>query len=54
MLRISDAGYKNLYLETHSNLTVAMKSYENLGFKQIDKPESVLHSAMDHFYIKTL
>ena len=49
-----DAGYKQLYLETHSNLKVAMKLYEKLGFQQIEKPTSVLHGTMDHFYLKML
>lgn len=48
------AGYKRLYLETHSNLTVAMKLYEKLGFRQIERPETVLHGTMDHFYLKEL
>ncbi len=48
------AGYKKLYLETHSNLTVAMKLYDKLGFKQLPKPDFVLHSTMDHFYLKEL
>jgi len=47
-----DAGYKQLYLETHSNLKVAMKLYEKLGFHPIERPETVLHSTMDHFYLK--
>ena len=47
-----DAGYKQLYLETHSNLKVAMKLYEKLGFHLIERPETVLHSTMDHFYLK--
>lgn len=48
------AGYRQLYLETHSNLTVAMKLYEKLGFQLIEKPATVLHSTMDHFYLKKL
>ena len=48
------AGYKQLYLETHSNLGPAMRLYEKLGFRQIERPETVLHSTMDHFYLKTL
>ena len=48
------AGYKRLYLETHSNLTAAMKLYEKLGFRQIERPETVLHGTMDHFYLKGL
>ena len=49
-----DAGYQQLYLETHSNLKVAIKLYEKLGFKQIEKPSCVLHGTMDHFYLKRL
>ena len=48
------AGYRYLYLETHTNLTTALKLYEKLGFRRIEKPESVVHSTMDHFYIKEL
>ncbi len=49
-----NTGYGQLYLETHSNLTAAMKLYEKLGFNQIEKPDAVLHGAMDHFYLKKL
>lgn len=48
------AGYKKLYLETHSNLKVAMRLYEKSGFRQIEKPEAAFHGSMDHFYLKTL
>lgn len=48
------AGYQQLYLETHSNLQIAIKLYEKLGFTQIERPKEVLHSTMDHFYIKHL
>ena len=49
-----EAGYRQLYLETHSNLKVAMKLYEKLGFREIEKPETVVHGTMDHFYLKKL
>lgn len=49
-----NAGYKRIYLETHSNLKIAMKLYESSGFKRIEKPSCVLHGAMDHFYLKSL
>lgn len=52
--RAVKAGYKYLYLETHSNLKVAMALYEKLGFKQIERPVSVVHGTMDHFYLKEL
>ncbi len=48
------AGYRNLYLETHTNLSTAMKLYEKLGFRQIEKPVSVVHGTMDRFYLKEL
>lgn len=48
------AGYQFLYLETHTNLQTAIKLYERLGFERIEKPSAVVHSLMDHFYIKKL
>lgn len=47
-----EADYEQLYLETHSNLTTAMRLYEKLGFQEIEKPSTVLHGTMDHFYRK--
>ena len=49
-----NAGYRQLYLETHTNLEAAIGLYEKLGFHQIEKPDSVLHSTMNRFYLKTL
>lgn len=48
------AGYQNLYLETHTNLSVALKLYEKLGFCQVEKPCSTPHSTMNCFYLKKL
>lgn len=48
------AGYKRLYLETHTNLEIAIHLYEKVGFRQIDRPESVQHSTMNRFYLKEL
>ena len=48
------AGYKNLYLETHTNLSVALKLYEKMGFQQIEKPHLTQHSTMNRFYLKKL
>lgn len=48
------AGYQNIYLETHTNLSVALKLYEKMGFKQIKKPQQVVHSTMNCFYLKRL
>ena len=48
------AGYENLYLETHTNLSVALKLYEKMGFHPIEKPCSTAHSTMNRFYLKKL
>ena len=48
------AGYCNLYLETHTNLETALKLYEKMGFRRIERPRSVVHGTMDHFYLKEL
>lgn len=48
------AGFRRLYLETHSNLEVGMRMYEKYGFHLIGRPESVVHSTMDRFYMKEL
>ena len=47
-------GYKQIYLETHTNLEAAIHVYENSGYKLIDKPESVMHGSMNRFYLKKL
>ena len=43
-----------MYLETHSNLDMAMHMYEKYGFHLIGRPETVVHSTMDRFYMKEL
>lgn len=48
------AGYENLYLETHTNLSVALKLYEKMDFHQIEKPCSTQHGTMNCFYLKKL
>lgn len=47
-------GIHRLYLETHSNLKAAIILYEKNGYHKIERPESVVHSTMDLFYIKDL
>lgn len=49
-----EAGYTSLYLETHRFLQVAMAFYRKMGFEKIEKPAAVLHSTMDHFFLKKL
>ena len=48
------AGYRKLYLETHTNLSVALKLYEKMGFHLIEKPCRTQHSTMNRFYLKEL
>ena len=48
------AGYQNLYLETHTNLSAALGLYEKQGFHPVEKPCSTVHSTMNRFYLKKL
>ncbi|MBR6382042.1 MAG: GNAT family N-acetyltransferase [Lachnospiraceae bacterium] len=49
-----ELGYQRIYLETHSNLAAAIHIYEKSGYREIEKPAGVVHSAMDRFFIKNL
>lgn len=49
-----EIGYRQVYLETHHVLQPAIHLYEKDGFKTIDRPESIVHSAMDRFFLKEL
>lgn len=44
-VRGGEAGCRRLYLETHTNLAAAL--YEKLVFRMIDKPDFVMHGAMN-------
>lgn len=47
-------GYRQMYLETHTNLQAAIHIYERSGYKEIPRPDSVVHSTMNRFYLKKL
>ena len=47
-------GYRRIYLETHSNLAAAIHEYERSGYRKIERPPSVVHTAMDRFFLKEL
>ena len=47
-------GYKQIYLETHDNLKAAIHLYEKCGYKEIERPEAVVHSTMNRFFLKSL
>ena len=52
--RARQAGYRRLYLETHSILDAAIRLYERRGYRSIDRPPSVQHGTMDRFYLREL
>lgn len=49
-----EAGYRWLYLETHTKLQAACGLYEKLGFSRIDPPVAAKHGTMNRFYLKEL
>ena len=49
-----ELGYKHLYLETHNNLEAAIHLYEKCGYKEIERPKTVVHSTMNRFFLKEL
>jgi putative acetyltransferase len=49
-----EKGYKQIYLETHTNLATAIHVYERCGYEQIEKPVEVVHNSMNRFYLKKL
>lgn len=49
-----EAGYKKLYLETHTCLEAACALYEKHGYESIAQPVPTPHTTMNRFYIKTL
>ena len=48
------AGYKDLYLETHTNLSAALGLYAKMGFERIEQPCLTQHCTMNRFYLKKL
>ena len=49
-----ELGYKNIYLETHDNLAAAIHVYVKAGYREIEKPEGVVHATMNRFFIKDI
>lgn len=49
------AGWRQLYLETHTALAVAIQLYATAGYRQLPGPlHTGPHTTMDHFYLKAL
>lgn len=49
-----DAGYREIYLETHHALKAAVHMYRRMGYVPIPTPEEMVHSSMDIFLVKKL
>ncbi len=47
-------GYRSIYLETHETLSAAIHEYERMGYSEIARPKSVIHTTMNKFYRKDL
>lgn len=52
--QMREAGFKRSYLETHDNLQAAIHIYERSGYREIERPEEVVHSTMNRFFVKEL
>ena len=49
-----ELSYRRIYLETHDNLQAAIHEYVKSGFHEIGRPEAVVHSTMNRFFLKEL
>ena len=52
--RAREMKYTRIYLETHTNLRAAIHIYEKIGFQPIPRPDCIVHSTMNRFYLKEL
>lgn len=48
------AGYREIYLETHTNLSTAIALYEKMGYCEIARPHTAVHGTMNVFFWKKL
>ena len=49
-----ELGFKRIYLETHDCLEAAIHVYRKTGYREIEKPEGLVHATMNKFFIKEL
>lgn len=47
-------GYREMYLETHDNLTAAIHLYQKCAYHEIERPAGVVHATMNRFFLKAL
>ncbi len=52
--RARERGFRRIYLETHTNLQAAIHIYRASGYREIPRPESVMHGTMNVFFLKDL
>ncbi len=52
--KAKELEYKRMYLETHDNLEAAIHIYIKSGFREIEKPDCIVHATMNRFFIKDL
>ena len=52
--RARELGFRQMYLETHTNLGIAISMYKSHGYQVIERPSCVQHSTMDTFLMKAL
>lgn len=52
--RAKEAGFQQMYLETHMNLKPAIILYEKFSYQEINRPDGVIHTSMNRFYLKDL
>ena len=52
--RAMEMNFQRIYLETHTNLQAAIHIYEKSGYREIERPDCVVHSTMNRFYLKEL
>ena len=47
-------GYREMYLETHDNLSAAIHLYQKCAYHEIERPAGVVHATMNRFFLKAL
>ncbi len=52
--RMLESGFRKSYLETHDNLQAAIHIYKKSGYREIERPKEVVHSAMNRFFLKEI
>ena len=51
---VRDLGFQQMYIEAHDNLQVAINVFEKCGYRDIPKPEAVMHFTTNRFCLRDL